>query len=142
MQLGQQGLEHVPTRETRAMVVIRKQRGCTTEQIAASLGMSLNTLMKHYEIELRDAKDAFTDKVFGKLAGLMECENESVAFNAQKFYLTHQAKWSSGDKDKEVDGAAAAAKAAREASELDALTGELKGHLHRDRALDEVTNNG
>ena len=99
MQLVQQGLEHVPSRETRAMVVIRKQRGLSNTQIAQSMGMCENTLLKHYEIELRDARDAFTDKVFGKLAERIEEGSEKSIH----FYLTHQAKWVSGDKEKEVD---------------------------------------
>ena len=99
MQLGQQGLEHVPTRETRAIVSIRKQRGLTNGQVAESLGICENTLLKHYDIEVRTAKNVFTDKVFGKLAEKIEEGSEKSIH----FYMTHQAKWVSGDKEKEVD---------------------------------------
>lgn len=122
MQLGQQGLEHVPDRHTRALVVIRKQRGLTNLQIAQSMGLCENTLFKHYEIELRDAKDAFTDKVFGKLASKIEEGSEKSIH----FYLTHQAKWVSGDKEKEVDALKENAAALERKQLLDEKTAELR----------------
>ncbi len=121
MQLGQQGLEHVPTRETRAMVVIRKQRGLTDIQISQSMGLCENTMRKHYEIELRDARDAFTDNVFGKLAQKIEEGSEKSIH----FYLTHQAKWVSGDKEKEVDAIKQQTEAIERKKILDEKTQEL-----------------
>lgn len=132
MQLCQQGLEHVPTREIRATVVLRKQRGCTDEQIAESLGMSPNTLAKYYDVELKSAREVFTDKVFGKLAGLIEGDNAAVAFNAQKFYLTHQAGWKSADKMAEVDALKENTEALKKKAATDELVAELRGHLKAD----------
>ena len=121
-----QGLEHEPTRELRALVTLRKQRGCTHEQIAESLDIALSTLMTHYSVELRVAKEAFTDKVFGRLAGLMESENEIVVFNAQKFYLTHQGGWKSADKQIEVDAIKRQTEALERKNKIDERTKELR----------------
>lgn len=98
-----QGKKHIPSRELRSLVTLRKQRGCSNEQIAEYLNITLITLLKHYDVELRTAREEFTDKVFGRLASLIDGTNEMVSFNAQKFYLTHQAGWKSADKQIEVD---------------------------------------
>ena len=130
-----QGLEHTPTRELRALVTLRKQRGCTHEQIAESLDIAVTTLMTHYSIELRVAKEVFTDKVFGRLASLMESDNEMVVFNAQKFYLTHQGGWKSADKQIEVDANKELAAAMSSKAEADKLTTQLRGHLSNDTVV-------
>lgn len=127
-----QGAEHVPNRETRALVAIRKQRGCTDIQIAEYMQLTENTIRKHYDVELRCAREVFTDKVFGRLASLMESENEMVVFNAQKFYLTHQGGWKSADKMAEVDALKENTEALKKKAATDELVAELRGHLRAD----------
>lgn len=120
------GQEHEPTHETRALVTLRKRRGCTDAQVAEYMGLSENTLRKHYHLELRIAKEDFTDSVFGRLASLIESNNEMVAFNAQKFYLTHQAGWKSADKQIEVDALKENTAALERKRLLDEKTEELR----------------
>jgi len=117
-----QGFEHIPNSETKALVAARKARGCTDVQIAASLDISFETLTKHYPLELRTGKDVFADKVFGKLAEkIFEGSEKSI-----HFYLTHQMKWSSGDKDKEIDALAEQAKALQYKDEVEAAKAAIR----------------
>ena len=130
-----QGAEHKPTRETRALVTTRKQRGCTDIQIAEYMQLSENTLRKHYDVELRVAKEVFTDHVFGRLASLIESDNEMVVFNAQKFYLTHQGGWKPAEKQAEIDANKELAAAISAKAEADTLTAQLRGHLSNDATV-------
>jgi hypothetical protein len=112
-------------------VVIRKQRGVNNSDIAYSLGLCENTLLKHYSVELSTARDSFSDEVFGKFA-------EKIREGSEKsihFYLTHQLKWSSGDKDREIEGSKEVAAAMAQKAEADALTATLKGHIYKDTAI-------
>jgi hypothetical protein len=121
-----QGKKHIPTRQLRSLVTLRKQRGCSNEQIADYLNITLVTLLKHYDVELRTAREEFTDKVFGRLASLIDGPNEMVSFNAQKFYLTHQAGWKSADKQAEVDAVKEQTAALERKRLIDERTAELR----------------
>lgn len=117
-----QGLEHTPTKQTRSLVSAYIAGGATQDQIALVLQITDDTLRKHYEIELKTAKIVYTQKVVGKLDEHIENGSERAVF----FYLTHQAKWSSGDKDKESDVLKEQAEALNRKSELDKRTEELR----------------
>lgn len=118
-----QGVEHIPTQELRALVSSKKARGCTNEEIAEAIDLSADALTTHYEIELRTGKSVFGDKVFSKMAQLIDEGSERLVM----FYCTHQLKWTSGDKEKEVDAQKEmAAQAQATNDKLNQYTDELR----------------
>lgn len=83
------GLEHVPTRETRARVASLAVVS-TQKDVATIMGMSDRTLAKHYAEELRTAKASANAKVAGVLYQ-QAVSGKSLA--ATIFWLKAQAGW-------------------------------------------------
>lgn len=123
-----QGLEHKPTRETRATVVTRKARGCSQAEIAESMDINVDTLYKHYEVELRIAKPEADDKVYSKLMQRIDAGSDKLI----DLYARTQLGWRTADSKAQVDATIELAKATEHASQLDVLTNDLVGHLVRD----------
>lgn len=84
-----QGVEHVPTAETRARVASLAVVS-TQKDVATIMGMSEPTLVKHYALELRTAKASANAKVAGVLYGLA---SSGKNLGATIFWLKSQAGW-------------------------------------------------
>jgi hypothetical protein len=117
------GLEHVPTQETRAMVAGRKAQGRTHEEIADYFEISVDTLTKHYAVELRTAKPLFMDRVHAALEKRLSEGSDKLI----TLCLTHQCGWRSADKMAEIDAQKEiAAQAEATHNKLNEYTAELR----------------
>ena len=80
---------HQPTDQTRKMVERGKMVGLNNEEIAAVLGISSDTLVKYYGIEIDQSKSKVVMQIGGKLI--------QKAINGDNtcmiFYLKTQAGW-------------------------------------------------
>lgn len=90
--------KHEPTSETKAIVKALTAFGRTQDDIAKYLGISDETLAKYYRYEMDSAK---TGAVFEVGKRLMD-KIEEGDFNAIKFYLCTQGRWTIA-KEKEDD---------------------------------------
>lgn len=79
--------EHVPTEETRGRVEVLVAGGMPQWQIAAALGLSEPTLLKHYAVELDGGRAKRTAEV---LEALYRAAVEDGNVSAQKAWLARQ----------------------------------------------------
>lgn len=87
-------LEHVPTDYTRGEVSALVSFGNTQEEIARHLGISENTLAKHYRDELDNAVLRANAKVANSL---FRKATEGDDVTAQKFWLKTRGRWRETD---------------------------------------------
>lgn len=81
---------HEPTEKDRELVRLWAADGRPIDDIAEGIGISPNTLVKHYREELDEAEDLLIAKVKGFL--FKNCEEGNVT--AQIFFLKVRAGWS------------------------------------------------
>lgn len=83
---------HVPTDETRRQVEKLAAYGITHDSIAGIVGISDETLRKHYATELALGKDRVIEKVAGSLIEKATSDRRD-AVSAAKFFLSAKAGW-------------------------------------------------
>lgn len=86
---------HVPTEETRRIVEAMVVNGCTHAQIAGVVDVALSTLQKHYDFELKNAKNVLDMKVTRRFKAFMldETVDDRVALDAIKHYSNSKMGW-------------------------------------------------
>lgn len=84
--------DHVPTPESRRQVEMLIGYGLVHDAIAAVIGVSDETLRKHYRAELNHGKAKVVAQVANSLVKKALSERPD-AINAAKFYLERQGNW-------------------------------------------------
>jgi hypothetical protein len=87
---------HVPTEKTRAEVAALTSFGNTQDQIAAHIGISADTLYRHYKEELENSVVRANAKVAAKLFRKAVDQDD---LGAQIFWLKTRARWRERDHD-------------------------------------------
>lgn len=116
-----QSAPYVPTPKDRKTVQAMVIGGITHERIAAVLGCSLPTLVKHFRKQLDTDADHAANKVTSNLYRMATGKGKD-AFNAARFYLSARRGWRSVDRT-ELTGADGGPIAVEDAREL--LLGRL-----------------
>ena len=86
---GVQPTEHIPTEKSRAMVAGYCCAGYTQEEIAEFMDMHVNTLAKHYRVELKTAKSNKIRRISTKAYKLALKGDVKMI----EFVLKYQGKW-------------------------------------------------
>ena len=93
---GKKNQPHVPNDKTRAEVGALTSFGNTQEQIADHLGISVDTLAKHYRDELDNSVVRANAKVAAKL---FRKATEGDDLSAMIFWLKTRGKWREKDEE-------------------------------------------
>jgi len=91
--------KHTPTIETRAEVSSHVAFGTTQDVIAKILGISIDTLAKHYRQEIDTANAVAVRRVAGKLYAKAYEQDD---LSAQIFYLKTRGRWRTADSEPPV----------------------------------------
>jgi hypothetical protein len=108
--------EHVPTESTRQEVRSLKGFGATNEAVSKLLGITADTLAKHYPEEIETANILTNHRVAGNLYRIATTGDDKQAVPAAIFWLKCRAGWRTSDMDQMV-------------SEIEALRSQL-GEAH------------
>lgn len=92
-------LPHEPTDKTRAEVSALTSFGNTQEEIAAHIGISVDTLFKYYKPELANSVVRANAKVAAKL---FRKATEGEDLTAMIFWLKTRARWRERDHEDKV----------------------------------------
>jgi len=87
---------HVPNEKTRAEVSALTSFGNTQDQIASHIGISVDTLYRHYKEELENSVVRANAKVAAKLFRKAVDQDD---LGAQIFWLKTRARWRERDHD-------------------------------------------
>jgi len=98
--MADQGLEHIPTADTRAMVKTLKMIGRLNDDIALALDIDDKTLTKHYPDELKQSIAFLEKNASQRMMELLSSEDENVAFKASSFLLRMKCRWK---EDRSID---------------------------------------
>ena len=100
MQLGASGQPaHEPTEEKKLIVKELYEAGIPRERIAKRIGISADTLNKHYEEQLDKSKD----EAISKLNKSLYCRAIDGDQKASEFWLRCQARWSYAKADEDIE---------------------------------------
>ncbi len=95
-----QGVAHIPTEEQKKMVRLLSAVGTRYEDIATKLGITDDTLRKHYKLELDEGRIEANASVAQTLYQQAKTGNTTAAI----FWLKTRAQWRENDR-LEVTGA-------------------------------------
>lgn len=88
------GIEHKPNEESRAQVAALYSFGHTQEEIAAYLNICVETLVRHYDHQLRTARIETNSMVAKRLYNKAVNQDDLAA---QIFWLKTRARWRTTD---------------------------------------------
>lgn len=81
------GLPHQPTQASRNLVLLCGAMGQTQDQMCSLIGISINTLLKHYGPELQDGGRKILTGIAGNLARIAQDPNHPKCVTAAIFWL-------------------------------------------------------
>lgn len=84
---------HDPTERDRRSVEMMVAAGITHEGIAACIGIAYNTLLKHYEDELKNGKERANATIAGKLFQRAMNDDHPGCTTSAIFWLKTRAGW-------------------------------------------------
>lgn len=94
---------HVPSQSSRNHVILACLSGLTQEQTATSLGISENTLRKHYKAELASGGAKLLMAIAANLASIAQNPNHPKAVTAAIFWLKTKGGFREVDKPEDPD---------------------------------------
>lgn len=110
---------HQPTAQLRALVSVCKASGYTDEQVAETVGISVNTLKAHYRDELANGALKINAKIAANLAVIASSPTHPRAVTAAIYWTKARMGWADVQAD-DTDGD-------EEAVEFSICIGEKRG---------------